>query len=87
MNALEAGQASTFDILKGLIETYKLSQGYVDRDGKKGYKFDRTDPVKYDSFVTSYVDGITDSMSTKQKIEYPVRDGRKRCRGEIQPPP
>ena len=26
------------------------------------------DPGKYDTFVTSYMDRITDSMSTKQKL-------------------
>ena len=67
---LEAGQAATFGILKGLLEAYKLSKGYADHDGKKGYKFDDTDLGKYDAFafVTSYMDHITDSMSTKQKL-------------------
>ena len=30
--------------------------------------FDGTDPRKYDAFVTRYMDPITDSMSTKQKL-------------------
>ena len=40
VDALEAGQVDTFNILKGLLETYKLSQGYADINGKKGYRFD-----------------------------------------------
>ena len=68
VDALEVGQAATFDILKGLLETYKLSQGYADHDGKKGYRFNGTDPGKCDAFVTSYMDHITDSMYTKQKL-------------------
>ena len=87
MDTLEADQAATFDILKGLLETSKLSQGYTDRDGKKGYRFDGTDPGKYDAFITSYMDRITDSMSTKQKLNILYGIIEKRCTGNIYPPP
>ena len=35
---------------------------------KKDFRFDGTDPGKYDTFVTSYMDRITDSMPSKQKL-------------------
>ena len=59
---------ATFDRLKGLLETYKLFQEYAGHDGKKGFRFDGTDPGQYDAFVTSYMDRFTDSMLSKQTL-------------------
>ena len=67
MDALESHQAVQLDVLRGLIETMRVSQGYMDRDRRKDFKFDGN-PVKYDVFVTSYMDKITEEMTAKHKL-------------------
>ena len=45
-----------------------MSQTYANHGGKKGYRFDGSDPGKEDAFVTSYMDRITTNMSAHQKL-------------------
>ena len=50
------------------LETLMISQTYADCGRKKGYRFDCSDPGKYDAFVMSYMDRITTKMSAQQKL-------------------
>ena len=65
---MEAGLSRKNYVLKDLLETVKMSQTYADRDGKKGYQFDGSDPGMYDASVMSYMDRIATNMSTRQML-------------------
>ena len=65
---METGLSRRNDILKDLLKTLKMSQTYADHEEKKEYRFDGSDPGKYDAFMTSYIDRIVTNMSAQQKL-------------------
>ena len=79
VGAVEAGLASHTNILKDLLEILKMSQTYVDRDGKKGYGFNGSDPGKYDAFVTLYMDMVEWEAEETYNLRHKLmRDPEKR---------